>query len=80
MDAVNEFYKFWSTFGTGKQFTYVDEYNPAEAPNRRIKRIIEDENKKARAKERRMFNETLRELINHVKWNDKRKIRFDKMV
>jgi DnaJ family protein A protein 5 len=39
-----------------KQFTYADMYNPNEAPNRRIKRIIEEENRKERNKEKKEFN------------------------
>jgi hypothetical protein len=31
-------------------------YNPNEAPNRRIKRIIEEENRKERNKEKKEFN------------------------
>jgi DnaJ family protein A protein 5 len=56
----------------------VDDYNPNDAPNRRIKRIIEDENKKLRAKERRAFNDSMRELVTHLKNMDKRKIEFDR--
>ena len=63
-----------------KQFAYVDDYNPNEAPNRRIKRIIEDENKKLRTKERRAFNDSMRELVAHLKFNDKRKHEFDRIA
>lgn len=63
MDEVFAFYDHWKFFTTSKQFTYADLYNPKEAPNRRIKRIIEDENKKERKKERMAFNELVRDLV-----------------
>lgn len=50
-EDVYAFYKFWENFTTLKQFAYVDQYNPNEAPNRRIKRLIEAENLKERKKE-----------------------------
>ena len=40
-DDVYAFYKCWVDFSTLKSFTYVDKFNPNDAPNRRVKRIIE---------------------------------------
>lgn len=40
-EDVMKFYQEWSGFSTLKQFAYVDQYNPNDAPNRRIKRLIE---------------------------------------
>ena len=56
-EEVYKFYKVWGSFSTTKQFTYVDVYDPRDAPNRRIKRFIENDNKKERVKERNKFNE-----------------------
>ena len=61
---------------TEKQFTYADLYNPKEAPNRRVKRIIEAENKKERQRERVKFNEVVRELVELVKSKDPRYKKF----
>ena len=47
-DDVFKFYTQWKFFSTLKKFSYADKYNPNTAPNRRIKRIIETENKKER--------------------------------
>jgi len=47
-EDVFAFYDDWKFFTTAKKFAYADAYNPAEAPNRRIKRLIEAENKKER--------------------------------
>lgn len=43
-DHVFGFYQFWDTFATAKQFAYADEYDSRQAPNRRIKRLIEADN------------------------------------
>lgn len=55
---------------------FADMYNPKEAPNRRVKRIIENENKKERNKERAAFNETVRRLIEDLKDKDFRFKKF----
>lgn len=55
-EDVAAFYNHWQHFTTLKQFSYADVYNPNEAPNRRVKRIIEEENRKERNKERSKFN------------------------
>ena len=75
-EEVFEFYDQWKFFTTAKQFTYADVYNPAEAPNRRVKRLIEAENKKERQKERVIFNETVRELVEKLKEKDPRYKKF----
>ena len=51
-------------------------YNPAEAPNRRVKRLIEVENKKERQKERVKFNELVRQLIERLGEKDPRYKKF----
>lgn len=66
------FYQHWDNFSTLKQFAYVDEYDPNQAPNRRIKRLIEADNQRARAKERTRFNDKLRDLVQWLKQKDQR--------
>jgi len=75
-EIVFAFYDDWQFFTTSKQFTYADLYNPKDAPNRRIKRLIENENKKERAKERHLFNEMVRELVEKLKDKDPRFKKF----
>lgn len=55
---------------------YADLYNPKEAPNRRVKRIIEVENKKERQRERVEFNNEVRKLIEYIKDKDYRYQKF----
>ena len=70
--AVSAFYGAWTAFSTAKDFAWADEYNPASAPNRKVRRLMEDDNRKRRAKARREFNETVRELAAFVRKRDKR--------
>ena len=70
--AVSGFYAAWTAFSTAKDFAWADEYNPASAPNRKVRRLMEDDNRKRRAKARREFNETVRELAAFVRKRDKR--------
>ena len=72
-EQVFRFYTQWQHFSTGKIFSYADKYNPNTAPNRRIKRLIEVENKKERLVERKEFNDTIIKLIEYVQ---KRDIRY----
>ena len=75
-EEVFEFYDSWKFFTTSKKFAYADIYNPNEAPNRRIKRIIEMENKKERQKERVKFNDMVRELVERLREKDPRYRKF----
>jgi len=77
-EDVMKFYQEWSGFSTMKQFAYVDQYNPNDAPNRRIKRLIEQDNKKERYKERGRFNDKLRDLLAYIKSKDPRIEKFAK--
>jgi DnaJ family protein A protein 5 len=52
---VYDFYNWWEGSTTLKPFAYVDEYDPRQAPNRRIKRLIEADNNKARSREKTLY-------------------------
>ena len=71
-EEVYGFYRDWEGFSTIKKFTFVDVYDPREAPNRRIKRLIETENNRARKREQNKFNDKVKELVTHVKRLDPR--------
>ena len=71
-EQVYEFYRDWESFASIKKFAYVDVYDPREAPNRRSKRLIENDNNRARTKERNRFNDKVRDLVEHVKKLDPR--------
>lgn len=55
MEEVFDFYDYWANFSSIKPFAYADVYDSREAPNRRVKRLIEIENNKERKRERQEF-------------------------
>ncbi|KAM7480092.1 hypothetical protein LguiA_028305 [Lonicera macranthoides] len=71
---VNAFYGYWLGFVTVMDFVWVDQYDAMAGPNRKSRRVMEDENKKLRKKARREYNETVRGLAEFVKKRDKRVI------
>lgn len=54
---VASFYAQWSHFATVKPFAWAEQYNLAGAPNRQVRRRMEEENRKARRTARREFND-----------------------
>eukprot|EP00743_Colponemidia_sp_Colp-15_P006043 GILK01006493.1.p1 GENE.GILK01006493.1~~GILK01006493.1.p1 ORF type:complete len:450 (+),score=117.25 GILK01006493.1:121-1470(+) len=71
---VKRFYAYWGDFVSRQSFAWEDKYNPNEAPNRQIRRLMEQENKKERQKARKVYNEEVRALVGFVKKRDKRVI------
>ena len=70
--AVSAFYAAWAGFTTAKPYAWADAHNPASAPDRRVRRLMVDDNRKRRARARRAFTDTVRELVAFVKKRDKR--------
>ncbi|KAI4335913.1 hypothetical protein L6164_014509 [Bauhinia variegata] len=68
------FYNHWLGFSTVMDFCWVDQYDVMAGPNRKSRRVMEDENKKLRKKARKEYNETVRGLAEFVKKRDKRVI------
>ena len=71
-ETVRAFYNHWSGFVTLKTFAWADAYNLNEADNRKVRRLMDEENKKLRKAEQREFNDTVRALVAFVKKRDKR--------
>jgi DnaJ family protein A protein 5 len=71
-DVVQEFYRGWASFSTKKSFAWLDLYRLNEAPDRRIKRLMEKENKKRRDEGVRDFNDAVRALVAFVRKRDPR--------
>lgn len=69
---VNLFYSFWLNFVTRLSFSWEDEYNPLDAPNRQVRRAIEKENKKSREAGRKEYIDIVRALVAYVKKRDPR--------
>ncbi|KAI4086779.1 MAG: hypothetical protein LQ344_007289 [Seirophora lacunosa] len=70
--TVRSFYTAWSNFGTQKAFSWVDVYRYSEAPDRRVRRLMERENRRLRDEAIREFNESVRSLVAFTKKRDPR--------
>ncbi|TID14276.1 DnaJ-domain-containing protein [Venturia nashicola] len=71
-DVVKHFYAAWGGFATKKAFAWKDKYRLNEAPDRRVRRMMEKENAGFRASAIKEFNEAVRQLVSFVKKRDRR--------
>lgn len=71
-DVVRPFYASWMGFTTKKTFSWMDLYKYAEAPDRRIRRLMEKENRRLRDECIREFNDAVRSLVAFVRKRDPR--------
>lgn len=72
--VARPFYNAWSNFSTKKSFSWKDKYRLSDAPDRRVRRLMEKENKKFRDDGIRDFNDAVRSLVAFVKKRDPRYI------
>ncbi len=70
--VAKPFYNVWSGFSTKKTFSWRDKYRLQEAPDRRVRRLMEKENKKFRDEGIREFNDAVLSLVVFVKKRDPR--------
>lgn len=71
-EVVHNFYAYWQSYNTKKSFAWLDPYDIRNAPNRRVVRLIEKENKKVRDKAKKERNEQVRNLVAFIRKRDKR--------
>lgn len=71
-DEVKLFYDYWQSYCTFKTFVWHEKYDIRQAPNRRVVRAMEKENKKSRDSAKKERNDQIRELVHHVRKRDKR--------
>jgi DnaJ family protein A protein 5 len=70
--VAKRFYNVWSSFSTKKSFSWRDKYRLSDAPDRRIRRLMEKENKKFREEGIREYNDAVISLVAFVKKRDPR--------
>lgn len=63
---IKEFYDRFCNFSTLKSYRWHDKYRLSDAPDRRIRRLMEKENKKLRDVAKREFNDCVRNLGKRV--------------
>ncbi|KAI0048979.1 DnaJ-domain-containing protein [Auriscalpium vulgare] len=71
-EAARTFYNYWLNFVTMKDFSWMDQWNVSEAPDRRVRRLMERDNKKARDDGRKEYNDTVRTLVMFIRKRDPR--------
>jgi DnaJ family protein A protein 5 len=71
-DVVRPFYALWNGFATRKGYSWKDVYRLSEAPDRRIRRLMEKENKRHREDAIQEYNDAVRSLIAFVRKRDPR--------
>lgn len=69
---VREFYQFWTHFSSRKSFAWKDLHDLRAAQDRRVKRLMEKDNRRSRAEARREYNDTIRSLALFVRKRDPR--------
>ncbi|KZT29926.1 DnaJ-domain-containing protein [Neolentinus lepideus HHB14362 ss-1] len=72
MTAARTFYNFWTNFATSKEFEWMEVWDLSTAPDRRVRRTMERDNKKARDDARREYNDTVRSLAIFIRKRDPR--------
>lgn len=71
-DVVKRFYARWAGFSTRKSFAWRDRYRASEAEDRRMRRLVEKENRRFREEGIREFNDAVRATVAFVKKRDPR--------
>lgn len=70
--TVKPFYADWSGFTTSKSFSWKNRYRLFDAPDRRVRRMMERENKRFREEGIHEFNDSVRSLVAFVRKRDPR--------
>ncbi|XP_054273459.1 dnaJ homolog subfamily C member 21 [Macrosteles quadrilineatus] len=71
-DVVQPFYSYWQGYSTKRSYAWLNVYDIKEAPNRKVARLMEKDNKKVRDEAKKQRNEEVRALVQFVKKRDKR--------
>ncbi|KAI1462960.1 DnaJ-domain-containing protein [Daldinia caldariorum] len=70
--VARAFYSRWSNFSTKMSFSWKEKWRLSDAPDRRVRRLMEKENKKFREDAARDFNDAVRSLVAFVRKRDPR--------
>ncbi|CAM1325383.1 DNAJC21 (predicted), partial [Pycnogonum litorale] len=79
-EVVHPFYAHWLSYCTLRSYVWVETYDIREAPNRRVVRLMEKENKKLRDQAKKKRNEEVRTLVEFVRKRDKRVQAYRKVL
>nr|CAG4644058.1 EOG090X085R [Lepidurus arcticus] len=79
-ECVRPFYAYWQSYCTRRSYAWLDKWDIREAPNRRVVRLMEKENKKLRDIGRKKRNEEVRALVSFVRKRDRRVQAYKKVL
>jgi len=65
-DEIKKFYTYWENFVSCKTFAWADVYKVEKDHDRHIKRLIDQENKRARKRAKRKYMDIIRYLDNNI--------------
>lgn len=71
-NVVHCFYAYWQSYSTKRSFVWLNAYDIRDAPNRKVAKIIDKENKKIQDKAKKERNEQVKNLVAFVRKRDKR--------
>lgn len=71
-DVVSHFYARWEAFATCRSFYWADKHQFASADCRKVRRMMEDENRKERKRAKREYLDDVKRLLTFVKRRDPR--------
>lgn len=71
-ESVLKFYDYWEHFTSCREFAWADEFDPRDEPERRIKRLIEQENKRVRNAARKAYQSKVLALLSSARQRDYR--------
>ena len=70
--VVHQFYGFWQSFYTKKSYVWEEEWDTREAPNRWVRRKMEQENAKKTEQARKERSKEIQALVDWVRRRDPR--------
>ena len=70
--VAKPFYSTWGGFATSKSFSWKDAFRYSDAPDRRVRRMMEKENKRMRDEGIREYNDAVRSMVAFVRKRDPR--------
>eukprot|EP00467_Chlorarachnion_reptans_P000321 CAMPEP_0114514880 /NCGR_PEP_ID=MMETSP0109-20121206/16405_1 /TAXON_ID=29199 /ORGANISM="Chlorarachnion reptans, Strain CCCM449" /LENGTH=597 /DNA_ID=CAMNT_0001694981 /DNA_START=43 /DNA_END=1836 /DNA_ORIENTATION=- len=79
-DHIKHFYDTWSNLVSRRSFSFCDKWRLSEAPSRKIRRLMEQDNKKLRVRGRRDYHAKIRELIAWMKKKDPRWVSYRQAI
>ncbi|XP_067938121.1 dnaJ homolog subfamily C member 2-like [Watersipora subatra] len=65
-DTVDEFYTFWFSFDSWREFSYLDEEDKEKGSDRYERRMIEQDNKRERKERKKEENARIRQLVENA--------------